>query len=476
MSKHAAQLLILTLFIPLLIMPAKPVSAASSGTWTSRAPMQVARAGVGVAVVSSKIYAIGGSTRSGGGGTRDGPLPFTGGVVGTNEEYDPATDTWTYKAPMPTARDVFGIAVYDDKIYCVGGSTEKGSGVKGLNEVYDPATDSWETKAPMPTDRSYLKANVVNGKIYLVGGYVSDSSISNLNEVYDPETDSWTNATSMPVATADYPSAVVGHKIYFIGGLSSSPQSYLNQIYDAETDAWTEGKSVPSGIWYGAAGATTGVNALKRIYLFSCDMNLVCMTQVYNPDLDRWGGMGATMPTNRLGFAVAVAYDMIYVLGGYNMSYLDPPLGYAYGPAITVLGTNEQFTPFNYGVPDPSYDGTPPAITVDSPENKTYYAVDVALNFTVNETAPIMYYILDGEAAVKITGNTTLTGLSLGTHNLRVYAVDASDNTGSSKTITFTLVQEPEPEPFPTTLVIGSIIAVVAVVGLGLLVYLKKRK
>jgi len=32
------------------------------------------------------------------------------------------------------------------------------------------------------------------------------------------------------------------------------------------------------------------------------------------------------------------------------------------------------------------------------------------------------------------------------------------------------------PEPFPATLLIGSLVAAAAVAGLGLLVYLKKRK
>jgi len=52
------------------------------------------------------------------------------------------------------------------------------------------------------------------------------------------------------------------------------------------------------------------------------------------------------------------------------------------------------------------------------------------------------------------------------------------ENAGTSETIFFTTAEKPEPEQdsFPTTLLIGSIIAVVAVVGVGLLVYLKKRR
>jgi hypothetical protein len=53
---------------------------------------------------------------------------------------------------------------------------------------------------------------------------------------------------------------------------------------------------------------------------------------------------------------------------------------------------------------------------------------------------------------------------------LTVYAKDEAGNVGASETILFTVNV-----PFPTTLVIASV-STVAVVGIGLLVYFKKRK
>src|SRR5436309_14633296 len=37
-------------------------------------------------------------------------------------------------------------------------------------EVYDPATNTWSAAAPMPTARSSLTAATVKGKIYAIGG------------------------------------------------------------------------------------------------------------------------------------------------------------------------------------------------------------------------------------------------------------------------------------------------------------------
>ncbi|MCW4008904.1 MAG: hypothetical protein NWF09_09500 [Candidatus Bathyarchaeota archaeon] len=41
-----------------------------------------------------------------------------------------------------------------------------------------------------------------------------------------------------------------------------------NQVYDVKADAWSEATPPPSSIQEGAAAATTGENALKRIYVF----------------------------------------------------------------------------------------------------------------------------------------------------------------------------------------------------------------
>jgi hypothetical protein len=73
-----------------------------------------------------------------------------------------------------------------------------------------------------------------------------------------------------------------------------------------------------------------------------------------------------------------------------------------------------------------------PAIRVLSPEWKEYTTSSVPLIFTVDEPTDWIGYSLDGQANVTITGNTTLTELSIGWHNIMVYANDTSGNMGFS--------------------------------------------
>jgi hypothetical protein len=460
MRKSVALMLIVVFLMASCLIVAKPALSsadAAENSWASKASMQVARGALGVAVVNGKIYAIGGSAQ-------DAHLATTKEFLSTNEEYDTETDTWTFKKRMPTPRAAFATAVYQNKIYCIGGKAS--SGYTGVNEVYDPATDTWETKTPMPTARGFVTANVVNGKIYLIGGSIIGGGTT-INEVYDPATNSWTTKTSMP-AYGGYVSAVFDAKIYLMAGSTLL-------IYEPATDDWSHGTPKPSGVGFGAAVATTGFLAPKRIYVIGDDFESGAYdVGVYNPESDTWA-VGAkrlvTSYRNIMDFGVAIAHDILYVVGGYicDASYSVSGLG-----VFTPLYSNEQYTPFGYGTPDPSYDGTAPEIAVASPGNRTYYAGDVGLNFTVDEPVFSMHYELDGETAVEISGNTTIAGLSYGSHNITVYAVDAAGNVGASKTVFFTIAEEPEPFPVAAVAVVST--AVAAVIGLSLAVYLTKTR
>ena len=172
-------------------------------------------------------------------------------------------------------------------------------------------------------------------------------------------------------------------------------------------------------------------------------------------------------------------------------------------------------------------DKTPPTIILRSPlRNQTFNSTNISLNFTVakpetlfqeSSNKDLMWilgnvtsvsYEVDGGGKQNLTVHDTSTyvtaftlprtlnfSLSLtlpeGTHNITVkveaesYYVPKGYLTGppfsvtvhgESELVSFTVVQpQPEPEPFPTTIVVASEITVI-MVGMGLFVYLKKRK
>jgi N-acetylneuraminic acid mutarotase len=111
----------------------------STDTWTTKTPMPTARYDVGIAVVDGKIYVIGGNTRYDSWTT-------------TNEVYDPATDNWETKTSMPVAGMAMSANVVNGEIYLISGLEMYYLPWYNLdeNQVYDPKTDSWTTKTPIP--------------------------------------------------------------------------------------------------------------------------------------------------------------------------------------------------------------------------------------------------------------------------------------------------------------------------------------
>lgn len=88
------------------------------------------------------------------------------------EAYDPSTDRWSSRAPMPPARHGLGVAAGPDGIiYALGGTVVGEETVYSVVEAYDRVSDSWTTVAPMLNPRFAFGAAVAgDGRIYAVGG------------------------------------------------------------------------------------------------------------------------------------------------------------------------------------------------------------------------------------------------------------------------------------------------------------------
>jgi hypothetical protein len=116
-------------------------------------------------------------------------------------------------------------------------------------------------------------------------------------------------------------------------------------------------------------------------------------------------------------------------------------------------------------------DTSSPTITELSVANKTYSSQNIALSFSLNENASWIAYNLDNQGNVTLQGNTTLTGISFGSHNIVVYANDTSGNIGKAGPIYF----EVKPAEFLTFANLIIIVVIVAFV-ISLLLFRRHRK
>ncbi|WP_376093348.1 Kelch repeat-containing protein [Roseomonas sp. CCTCC AB2023176] len=137
-----------------------------------RQPMPLARDHTGVVFVNGVIHVIGGRVDT----------------FHTNSNlhhtYDPRTDEWTFRAPIPTARSGHGSVWFANRVFCMGG--EGTNRVHGSTEAYDPATDRWESYAPMTTPRHGMGAVVLGDSIVVAGGgpQMGGGVLSAINEAF----------------------------------------------------------------------------------------------------------------------------------------------------------------------------------------------------------------------------------------------------------------------------------------------------
>jgi N-acetylneuraminic acid mutarotase len=211
-------------------------------SYRALAPLPVKRCSAIAETVNGKIYVIGGlEPFENGMGTR---------VTGRNEMYDPATNTWTERSPMPTSRDHAFSGVVNNKIYVIGGRIGAGNIPATTNidivEEYDPATNLWGSiKDRMPTPRSGGGAATYNGKIYVGGGELQNRQLAaafRALEAYDPVSNTWEILPSMPSSRHGNAMGFIGNKLHVVSGkqegggaadmTGNSPHPYATEAHD----------------------------------------------------------------------------------------------------------------------------------------------------------------------------------------------------------------------------------------------------
>ena len=308
---------LLLAFLTALCFIVPPVSAQSmqpesdQGMWHTAGPAPTMRTEVAVATLNGKIYVVGGFEQPAFGNI------FNLGITPSLQEYDPATDQWTARAPMPVGLHHVGLGVADGKLFVIGGYRQSGLSVwhpVATVYVYNPATDIWAERAPMPTPRGALSVAQHDGKLYAIGGYDRKAN-SGAVEAFDPERNAWTVRAPLPTPRDHLAAATVAGNIYAIGGrLNGDYRQNLavTEVYDPVTDRWSRVADLPT-----ARSGITASSVGNRMYVFGGEQEEGTFreNEAYDPTRDAWQTM-APMPTGRHGLGSAVVNDRIYVISG----------------------------------------------------------------------------------------------------------------------------------------------------------------
>src|SRR6187431_1761746 len=194
---------------------------AANAIWSSGPDLPTPRAAVAAALVGNVLHAAGGLAPDGDSDSGEHLLWDLGG-----------SNAWTGAAPLPNPRNHGGGAASGGLFFAVAGrhGWDEYAGHDPALDAFDPATGSWTPRAPMPGARSEIGASTVtmpDGRLLVVGGSIVDKQPSNDVLVYDPRLDEWSALPPLPEPRKGVVAARLGEKIIVTTGspMSTEPSA-----------------------------------------------------------------------------------------------------------------------------------------------------------------------------------------------------------------------------------------------------------
>lgn len=314
---------------------ARPIISASviaGGRWVPKAPMPVAMAEVGVAEIDGKIYVVGGTKQR-----AKGPPVW---ASRSTLMYDPASDRWTERAPLPIGLSHAGVAAVDGRLYAVGGfTTPIHIGPKNVAFAYDPSANRWQRIADISSARGSIATASLEGKLHIFGGRISTEIVKlpvppgtppmsqafglvTTHQIYDPATGRWSSGAPEPEPARDHVGIVVlDGKVHLFGGRTRDVVDNVarHDVYDPRTDSWSIAAPLPKPRSSGAYTILDG----KIIYAGGeCrpggkpgSLNTFSDVTAYDPSTDSWSTL-KPLPQARHAFGAATTGGVSYFIGG----------------------------------------------------------------------------------------------------------------------------------------------------------------
>ena len=204
----------------------------ASDRWREIARLPRPRGAAAATMLEGRLHLIGGATD---------PADERASIA-WHEVYDPATDRWERRRPLPAGRDHVGCVTWNGRIHVIGGRFNTFQFNTDQHHVYIPARDFWEELAPMPTPRSGHGMVIYRDRFFCMGGeggiiergVARDAKVFGQMESYDPASNSWQSHAPMPTPRHAVAAVTIGDWIYVAGGgavLGGMVQSALHEAF-----------------------------------------------------------------------------------------------------------------------------------------------------------------------------------------------------------------------------------------------------
>ncbi|KAM4838334.1 kelch domain-containing protein 7B [Urocitellus parryii] len=170
-------------------------------------------------------------------------LFLAGGIRGSGAQavcskevfcYNPLTNIWSQVRPMQQARAQLKLVALDGLLYAIGGECLYSM------ERYDPRTDAWTLRAPLPEGTFPVAHEAVacHGDIYVTGGHLFYRLLR-----YSPEKDSWDECPYSASHRRSSDMVALGGFLYRFDLLRGVGAAVMR--YNTVTGSWSRAASLP---------------------------------------------------------------------------------------------------------------------------------------------------------------------------------------------------------------------------------------
>lgn len=189
---------------------------AQDAVWSAGPDLPTPRAAVFAALVGNELHAAGGLGP-------DGDTDFAEHVVWNLA----GASLWNAAAPLPNPRNHGGGSAAKGLFFALSGrhGWDEVAGDDPAVDAFDPATNSWSARAPMSVPRSEIGAATIglsDERLLVVGGSITGKHPSADVLVYDAHKDSWSTLPSLPIPLKGVVAARIGSQVIVTTGSPTS--------------------------------------------------------------------------------------------------------------------------------------------------------------------------------------------------------------------------------------------------------------
>ena len=237
--------------------PSVDVYDPASDTWSTRADLPTLVTHAGLALDGRTVWLVAGFV---------GDHP--GVATADTWKYDVDLDTWSPGPPLPKPVAGGGCVLFDRNLHWFGGveaDRDTGSADHYVLDL-DNTAAGWSSLAPLPMPRNHLSGVRLGDTIHAFGGQFGHDTApqdTDLHHVYDPQTNTWSVGEPLPIPRSHFEPGTIVHagKAILVSGKSTSINAgALIDVteYDPLTGTWHALPPIPDPLFGVAAKVIQG--------------------------------------------------------------------------------------------------------------------------------------------------------------------------------------------------------------------------